>query len=252
VPAAVGIASLGKRAMAVSVSNYPDGIRTERDPDQISLSMSHEVGHCFNLLHAPSEGAGYIDGDYPYGGGGLAGGWGYTTHTDRFFAEDSHSYGATYPGKTKDWLTSYWDIMAYATNRTKFSDHNVKKLIPRNMLGSPPPSPGIHQILGAWLYPGTQTWVFGPEAAMAAEEAWGLGGSSSDPDIDQMDSGHGLGGGWGEGSEMAAWVTPSGAFDLDGYMQYLITNNRPLPSVIFTALPSLSDPAEVSCSLDGM
>jgi hypothetical protein len=248
---AVGLANIGKRAMAVNVSEYPDGIRTERDPDEISLFVSHEMGHCFNLEHAPSEGAGNTDGDYPYGGGGLAGGWGYTTHTDRFFAEDSHSYGATYSGKAKDWLTCYWDIMAYATRRTQFSDHNVKKLIPRNMHDATASAPGIHQIPGTWLYPGTQTWVFGPEAAMAAEEAWGLGGSSSDPDIDQMDSGPDLGVVWGEGSEMAAWVTPGGAFDLDGYMQYLITNNMPLPSVIFTVLPNLSDPAEVSCDLDG-
>jgi hypothetical protein len=85
-----GVSDLGKRGMAVSVSQLQYDRLVEREPDVISFLMAHEAGHCFGLLHTPSPNAvGYLDHAYPYGGG-AAGGWGYTTHTDVFLAEDDH------------------------------------------------------------------------------------------------------------------------------------------------------------------
>jgi hypothetical protein len=156
-------------------------------------------------------------------------------------------------------LRVHYDIMSYEkmSDCTKFSDHNASKPIPRNLAGSGAPAPGVHEMPGVWLYPGTQTWIFGPEAALAVDEArrlemQGAGGqaqSSTNPGNPRVDPP------WDseiapaepDGPVGLTDAEEPGAFDLDAYMQHLIANNRPLPSIIFTALPSLGDPSQVSC-----
>jgi len=109
---------------------------------------------------------------------------------------------------------------------TVFSDYNVAKLIPRDL--RPAATQTInYQTPGVWTYPGTQTRIFGPEAARAAEAAWEqeMGivapqpGSLPDPDL--------------ESEENAGNVQ----FDLDAYMQGLIANNGTLPDMVYTAIP---------------
>jgi hypothetical protein len=61
-----GLASIGGR-YALSWDNAASGPRV----------LAHELGHTFGRFHSPGCGAGFIDANYPYGGGAI-GQWGWT------------------------------------------------------------------------------------------------------------------------------------------------------------------------------
>jgi len=108
-------------------------------PEELSVIVAHEMGHCFGLSHAPGWGAADVDGNYPYGGGGLTGGWGYTRYSDLFFAEDDHAPDKLFP-------KAYWDVMSFGPERVKFSDYNAAKLLPAAGLVSAAPQQPASQV----------------------------------------------------------------------------------------------------------
>jgi hypothetical protein len=219
-PKAAGIASLGRRAFVVYV---------DRGDGPLGTTISHEMGHCFGLLHAPSPGVdanNYLDTAFPYGGAGMSGGWGYSTLTDTFYGEDDHVVRrAGQPGYLQ--YTSYHDIMSYYAPRPMFSDHNAIKLKPNlqdeDQNAAPAPAPNIAAIPGVRPYPGTQTLVYGPEAAVAM--------GALDPDDAQAHA-------WLLGQHDAS------AFYNDDLIQSLLAGPGAPPSIIFTVVPKFGD-AEV-------
>ena len=172
-----GVAWYGYRGLALS----------RIDDKRTGYNLAHEMGHCFTLEHAPSQGANdyipiiglhhnRVDSNYPYGGSGMAGGWGYSSvsYNDLdpekyFLAEDSHT--------VDNYCRAHWDVMAYLhdTSRTqrsnRFSDYFAKRLV-TNL--NHPPTLDNDYWPGATTLPGTQILVFGPEAAYAAETSWVL------------------------------------------------------------------------------
>lgn len=169
-----GMAWYGYRGMALS--------RIDGDPhpgpyDQaLGYNMVHEMGHCFGLEHAPSRGAnGYVaglhvnrvDGNFQYGGGGMAGGWGYSALGNYFLAEDNHRF--------ENGTQAHWDPMSYTYgfrnySMTRFTDQYADRLRPRlsgymAMQAAPP----VEQVLAT--HP-SGIPVFGPAAAAQAEARW--------------------------------------------------------------------------------
>jgi hypothetical protein len=167
----MGIAYPGYRGMAVSCASNLEGL---------AYTMAHEMGHCFGLEHAPSEGAssyflGFhlnrVDDNFPYGGGGMAGGWGYSKLGNHFLSEESHT--------VENNLRAHWDLMAYipfyySHTRSRFSDYCAGRLLPQ--FNNNAPVLGDIQISGTGYLSGTQTekpiLFFGPDAAYTAECAW--------------------------------------------------------------------------------
>jgi len=119
-----GQAWYGYRAMAITQS---------QDYRCMGYLIAHELGHTFRLEHAPSEGANAyfagwhhnrIDDGYPYGGGGLTGGWGYSKLGNWFLSEDAH---------TRYNLQPHWDLMSYTQGYT-FMNTNVSDYFTRKYL----------------------------------------------------------------------------------------------------------------------
>jgi len=105
-------------------------------PKDLDVIVAHEMGHCFGLSHAPGWGAADVDGNYPYGGGGLTGGWGYIQHYPYlFFAEDDHAPDKLFP-------KAYWDVMSFGPERVKFSDYNASKLLSAGLAPAAPQPAG--------------------------------------------------------------------------------------------------------------
>jgi len=151
-------------------------------------ALAHEMGHAFGLEHAPSKGANSyflgvhinrVDNNYPYGGGGMAGGWGYADIRDKslkhFFSEDAHTVDNAFQ--------AHWDVMAYLWDKSpsyktnRFSDYNQRKMLnalklnQTNQASCSPQEPD-DPFSDLPVIPGTNIKVFGPEQAHAAEEAW--------------------------------------------------------------------------------
>jgi hypothetical protein len=229
-PGIAGVAKLGKRAFVV---------RVDRGDSAIGTTISHEMGHCFGLLHAPSPGVdanNYLDTAFPYGGAGMSGGWGYSTLTDTFYGEDDHVVLKAGPDGFL-FYTAHYDIMSYSrlnvpfyVPRAKFSDYNALKLKPNlrdegenedeNEGEGTAPALGFAAIPGVRPYPGTQTLVYGPEAALAM--------GALDPDDAQAH----------------AWLLDqhdASAFYMDEEIQSLLADPGTPPSVIFTVVPKFDD-----------
>jgi hypothetical protein len=165
---------------------------------KVAYTLAHEMGHAFGLDHAPSKDAdgndanGYflglhvnrVDNNYPYGGGSMAGGWGYVDFKYKegslledakyFLSEDAHTIYQS--------CRAHWDMMAYLadyarTFRTnRFSDYNQRNMLGKLKLDSPNATSCSQEADNAFanfpVLPGTNTKIFGPEQAHAAEEAW--------------------------------------------------------------------------------
>jgi hypothetical protein len=160
---------------------------------KVAYTLAHEMGHAFGLEHAPSRGAssyllGFhlnrVDDNYPYSGGGMAGGWGYAdflysdygtaAHAKHFLSEDAHTFDNNFQ--------AHWDVMAYTDgyNRTyktnRFSDFNQRKMLNALELNQVNPPSNFQApddpISDFPVLPGTSIKIFGPEQARAAEEAW--------------------------------------------------------------------------------
>jgi hypothetical protein len=179
-----GMAWYGYRGLAIS--------RIDSN-EQLGYGIAHEMGHCFQLLHAPSPGANAytlglhlnrVDYNYPYGGSGMAGGWGYSRLLhgnlpklyENFLSEDSHT--------VDNGCNAHWDLMAYPPvarrrTNTRFSDYNARHFVPSH---SSPPAPfGTPNIVN--YHPGTSILVFGPETAYDTEQRW----ISFDPSTSSID-----------------------------------------------------------------
>jgi len=228
---AVGIAQLGKRGLAVNVS---------RTPYSIGHTVTHEIGHCFGIKHSPSSGAdadpNWVDNTFPYGGGGMAGGWGYAKHLNPeiFLAEDDHKLeNILYSGKNAS-----WDVMAYAPlypGHRRFSDYNTDKLIPRAInsssnysasMMSAAPEIAPHQIPGIKVHPETGILIYGAEAARAAEAAWNL---EKNIDVAQFDAEAAISGDLGSDEDV----------DVESLVKFILANSNKRPLVIFTHTPVL-------------
>lgn len=170
-----GMAWYGYRGMALP--------RIDGDPhpgpyDQaLGYNMVHEMGHCFGLEHAPSRGANAyiaglhvnrVDGNFQYGGAGLAGGWAYSALGNYFLAEDNHRF--------ENGSRAHWDPMSYTYgfrnySMTHFTDLYADRLMPR--LGETyqalQAGSGTEQALAT--HP-SGIPVFGPAAAAQAEAKW--------------------------------------------------------------------------------
>lgn len=160
--------------------------------EPLGYLIAHEMGHCFGLYHAPSEGAeeyflgvptNVADHGYPYGGGGLAGGWGYTNiyydnpdepATKRwkrhFLAENIHTEENM---RGEGGVQIHWDVMSYPpvsrTHKTvRFSDYNAERFM-TTIIESPAPVFETSDIQGIYRYPGTSVWVFGSDGAGLTE-----------------------------------------------------------------------------------
>jgi hypothetical protein len=179
----VGIAAKGQhRALAVL------GLDTYLS---VGYIIAHEMGHCFGLRHPPSPGADYLDWDYPYGGAGMSGGWGYIDivqpedagkdpiRISRFFAEDDHA-----PENTDEYPA--WDFMAYKGSDYGWlgeygyvldglSSYHSRKLLPNFRDAAPPSGPNpsfrVSQLPGVKRVTGTNIYIFGNAAAAAAQAA---------------------------------------------------------------------------------
>jgi hypothetical protein len=168
---AAGRAKLGYRGLAVTRT-------TQQSDERLGYVVAHEMGHCFRLSHAPSPGASDIDTSYPYGGGGKAGGWGYTnirligypnSPIKRIFlSENSHT--------VESGLNAHWDVMAYppksrAHNTNRFSDYYAAQLKTAPAQTAPPaPAPEGGDMSMFDVVPGTGIRVFGPRAAQYEEQ----------------------------------------------------------------------------------
>jgi hypothetical protein len=218
-----GVAIAGVRGFVVSV---------RVGDDFISTTTPHEMGHCFNLKHAPSPGAIELDTAFPYGGAGMSGGWGYTRLTDVFYGEDDHVVRKMGPNGLQ--YNAHYDIMSYSTPKTKFSDYFVSKLRPH--IRHPPisrPEPQLADITNLTLYPGTNTWVFGPEAAKA------MGALDADSEMHVRD--------WLDERTNANGANGESPFYMGDAVQALIAgagSEKP-PSIIFTVIPKFNDPVIV-------
>lgn len=170
-----GMAWYGYRGMALS--------RIDGDPhpgpfDQaLGYNMVHEMGHCFGLEHAPSRGAnGYtaglhvnrVDPNFQYGGGGMSGGWGYSTLGNYFLSEDNHRF--------ENGTRAHWDPMSYTYgfrnySVTRFADLYADRLRPRlgATYAAPQAATAGEQVLST--HP-SGIPVFGPAAAAEAEAKW--------------------------------------------------------------------------------
>jgi hypothetical protein len=171
---------------------------------ETAYALAHEMGHAFGFDHTPSVGVqdkkffGFwldrVNHGYPYGGGGMAGGWGYADikykeckeatfrHHKYFLSEDAHIPENVYQ--------AHWDIMAYIDDRSwrtyaaefyksrRFSDFNARSMLNTLRINSPSQAPAAP--LQALEVPsqcyetlaGTNTLIFGPAAAHAMEESW--------------------------------------------------------------------------------
>lgn len=147
-----GMAWYGYRGAALT--------RIDGDPhpgpydEGLGYNLAHEMGHCFGLEHAPSAGANSyflalhfnrIDQNYHYGGGGLAGGWGYSALGNYFLSEDSGTFAN---GRQAHWdpmSYSYYGLRNYTEQR--FSDLYTQRLLPGSarpqlpLMGGTGPSP---------------------------------------------------------------------------------------------------------------
>lgn len=132
-----GMAWYGYRGAALT--------RIDGDPhpgpfdEGLGYNLAHEMGHCFGFEHAPSSGAssyslGFhfnrVDGNYQYGGAGLAGGWGYSALGNYFLSEDAQTtYYNNRPGAHWDPMSySYYGLRDYSQQR--FSDLYTQRLLP--------------------------------------------------------------------------------------------------------------------------
>jgi hypothetical protein len=163
--------------------------------------LAHEMAHAFGFDHAPSKGVENLkavglwfdrrDDDYPYGGGGMAGGWGYANlkykelsgstfkYRKYFLSEDAHI--------SENGKQAHWDQMAYIKDRPwksfadefyksrRLSDYNMAKMLTALKIGTPDTSSPFappENLGGLETLPGTDTLIFGPAAAHALEEYW--------------------------------------------------------------------------------
>lgn len=127
-----GMAWYGYRGLALTCMD---------DKQSLGYDLAHEMGHCFGLEHVPSAGANSyfmafrfnrIDQNYPYGGAGLAGGWGYSAIDNYFLAEDSQTLANN--------CQAHWDPMSYTIGlrhyySTRFCDTYAQRLNP-NLTGT--------------------------------------------------------------------------------------------------------------------
>jgi hypothetical protein len=234
-PEAGGMTNMiGGRAMVLAVS-YP-GYSEDRIAEIVGTNLAHEMGHCYYILHTPGTDGRYEDSSYPYGGAGLAGGWGYSMTTNEFYAEDGHAEDFHMPNPTDGIFTSsypkrnipLWDIMSYQGGRSlaMFCDYNAQKLVPVDMHETMHVSPHIQNMPNAKRHPSTGTLIFNQAAAKAVEETWAaIAGAPAEPR-----------------ALCAAELEGDAAFDVDAYIQGLIDSWKPLPRVIFTAVPKVPSP----------
>jgi hypothetical protein len=223
-------------------------VNRHRDDEWLGYAIAHEMGHCFHFDHAPSPRAetppilgiptNVIDYGYPYGGSGMAGGWGYTNirlssdspdpHKIKrvFLSEDSHT--------VENNLKAHWDVMAYlssdksrAHDTNRFSDYFAAQLKTAQAIADPPaPEGGGLAELDIIL--GSSVKVFGPRAAYYTEQMLSdLTGGESRAEDDLLD-----GGGANLGSVVLDYtISPSDLTgDPDG-------DGTGLPSIIVTRVP---------------
>ncbi|MDP1832960.1 MAG: hypothetical protein Q8K67_12955 [Geothrix sp.] len=162
-----GMAWYGYRGMALS--RIPD-------TQAIGYNMTHEMGHCFGLEHTPSRGAeasmliryNRVDGNFQYGGGGMAGGWGYSALGNYFLAEDNHRF--------ENGTKAHWDLMSYTYSSrnysmTRFADLYADRLRPR-LGGTHQPTQAASATEQALATHPSGIPVYGPAAAAQAEAWW--------------------------------------------------------------------------------
>jgi len=138
-----GMAWYGYRGIAltrIDGGSHPGGVDA-----RLGYLLAHEMGHCFGLEHAPSDGAASggagpnvnrVDGNFPYGGAGMAGGWGYSALGSYFLSEDAHTFES---GQRAHWDTMSYTRMGMDNERNnRFSDYHAARLKPQ----------------GAWTAPG--------------------------------------------------------------------------------------------------
>jgi hypothetical protein len=188
------------KATGMAWYGYRGAALARIDDEYLGYNIVHEMMHCFGAEHAPSDGADYripvidlhvnrVDANYPYGGGGMAGGWAYA-HVDykdhggqarnvhHFLSEDSHT--------ADNWTEAHWDVTSYTKEggddrrphqKRMLSDYMAKKLVTPTSWNQP-------QLLqeldppGVTLHPGTSIKVFGRASARTVEGnlAWKTAG----------------------------------------------------------------------------
>jgi hypothetical protein len=110
----VGLSYLGDGAgLGIDQATAANFVNSDTPEDLATLVMVHELGHAFNLNHAPAGGAGSPQLNYPYAGAAI-GTWGYDPVAGALYDPTSHDDVMSYSGKAhwvSDW--DYISAMAY-------------------------------------------------------------------------------------------------------------------------------------------
>jgi hypothetical protein len=181
-----GMAWYGYRGLALS--RVWDG-EWPNSSQWLGYNIAHEMGHCFDLEHAPSVGAdsnflsfhvNRVDPNFQYGGAGLSGGWGYSALGKYFLAEDAQTVSSRSP---------HWDPMSYTNGggrylqSTRFNDLYTARLRPD--IGQLPATLPVPPVISTSASTSTGIPVFDASSALQLQN-WALAQDSGANYASQM------------------------------------------------------------------